>query len=1192
MPKVSSLADGRPAKLASIRYTKNFFRVRMPDFLPKPAVDPNNWISVGNVEDLKSPAAGRTVSDSNTPLGEAPPLPSPEESGSGQPFGFLHHGLNIQGYRLEEEIRSGGMGTVWKATQSSSNRVVAIKMILGGFSAKSTDHMRFMAESVAMASVKHSNVLEVLEFGNANGRPFLAMEYLPGGSLADRIQEQNRLDQKTASHLLIKICNGVQAAHDLGIVHRDLKPENILFDNEGEPKVIDFGLAKQLEVSVNTVSHVVLGTPCYMAPEQAEGKSRFVGPEADVYALGVILYECLTGTLPFKGDNHLHILRMVSETTPESPRVHVPSLPRDIDRICLKCLAKDPNERYRSCRELAEDLQRFNEGKPVLARRSKPWGRIWFWARKNRVLAATAASALFLLLISSVGFAGLSIWALTERNNARTKESQATQSEAHAVSQQNMAESQVYIGNVQRALSEWKYGRPQTARDRLEACPFEKRDWEHDFVNTTVRANQVVLEGHTAEVQSIAYSPDGKWIASGSDDQAIKIWDAAQGTLVKTLVGNSGFVRSVSFSGDGSTLAGATTDGMINIYDVRTWNLKRQVEGPSDHVGPFFFRKSIALDPLGKIVAVGMMQSGVILFSNTETGKQTNMLQYKTDHINQIAYSTDGKRLIAGMDKNTVVIWDIQTNKILHDLIIGGRDATKCVCFSMDGKNFAAGGDDTMVRIWDTATGKLTHVLNGHSDTVTSVAISPDGKWLASGSDDHTIRIWNVETGDLARVLKGHGDVLRGVVFSPDGGKLASASWDKTVRIWDYLMDQGNRTLNIGAKKSRDVSLSRDGKLIAAAMDDGFVKIWSGKKNHILTKTNKAKSNNHICGTDFNPNGNRIVAGGADALLYIWDTNTQQLIHTLTGHQATVQACYHTPDGKRIISGSDDKTIKIWDAETGIELKSLDLHKGPVLGLNVSADGKWFASASADKTVKIWDAGDYSLKWDLGQNHTHTVRCVAFSNDGKRVVTGDTNKTIRIWDMNNGKLLRTLKGHIDGITRVDFSPDGKRIISSSFDNSLKLWDALTGAEILTLAQHTASVRSAKYSHDGKIIASVGDDGKLVLWDGSHRGELQAFKGHDGNILQAGFCADEKYLISKDDRGVVKIWDRTNGNEVLEKDRYHLKDPGTPPAVQSRDGRWKVEARGQDLLLVDVGAREARLALDKNRLTKWGKGIGE
>ena len=1128
--------------------------------------------------------------DSNTPSDQAAPLDLEEKSGPAQPVGFLHQGMTIQGYRLEEEIGSGGMGTVWKATQLGTNRLVAIKMILAGFTAKSTEQIRFMAESVAMASVKHPNVLEVLEFGNANGRPFLAMEYLPGGSLADKLGE-NRLDQKTAAELLVKICNGVQAAHDLGIVHRDLKPENILFNNQGEPKVIDFGLAKQLEVSVNTVSHVVLGTPCYMAPEQAEGKSRFVGPESDVYALGVILYECLTGTLPFNADNHLQILRMVSERTPLSPRTHIPSLHRDIDRVCLKCLEKDPQERYRSCLELAEDLTRFSTGRSVLAQRSSPWGRIWFWAKRNRLLALTAASAFLLLLISSIGFAGLGIWALTERNHAKIKESQATQSEALALSQQNMAESQVYIGNVQRALSEWKFGKPQTARDRLEACPFEKRGWEHDFINTTVQANQVVLEGHTAEVQSIVYSPDGKWIASGSDDQTIQIRDAARGTIVKTLGRNSGFVRSLSFSGDGSSLAGASTDGMINIYDARTWNLKKEVMKASDHVYPFFFRNSISLDPTGRIVASGMMQSGLIDFWDTETGAHLKTFAYKTDHINNISFSPDGKMLVAGLDKNTVVVWNTETKSILFNLIMGGRDATKCVCFSRDGKQFAAGGDEGKVRLWDAKGGKLIHVFAGHNDTVTSVAISPDGKWLASGSDDHTIRIWNTQNGELARVLKGHGDVLRGVVFSPDGGKLASASWDKTVRIWDYLTDQNNMTLDVGAKKARDVSFSRDGRLMAAAMDDGFVKIWSGKTSHILPKPNKPNSTNHICATDFNPKGDRIVAGGADSALYIWDTSTRELIHTLRGHQATVQSCCHTPDGKLIISGSDDKTVRIWDAETGKQLNSLGDHKAPVLGVNVSVDGNWFASASSDKTVKIWNTRDFSLRVDLNQ-HTHNVRCVGFSPDSKRVVTGDTNKTIRIWDMDSGKILKTLKGHNDGITRVSYSPDGKRILSSSFDNSLKLWDAVTGAEILTLAHHTASVRSAKYNSSGKIIASVGDDGKLVLWDGSHRGEQQAFKGHDGNITESGFSPDEKYLVSRDERGVVKIWDRTNGNEISEPGLDHLKEISHTLKSRSMDGRWQTQIRGQDLLLVDVEARNARLELDKYRLAAWKPGSGQ
>lgn len=228
-------------------------------------------------------------------------------------------GMVIKGFRLDCEIGHGGMGTVWRATQLSTDRIVALKMILAGYNARSNYQMRFLSEAMSMSLVKHKHVVEVLEFGSAHGRPFLAMEFMPGGSLTERLRVERRLEPREAAELLAKICSGVQAAHDLNIIHRDLKSGNILFDIKKEPKVSDFGLAKQGGMGSKTTTHAVMGTPAYMAPEQAEGNSRFVGPQADIYSLGVILYECITGDLPFQSDNPIALLRSIVEKAPIPP---------------------------------------------------------------------------------------------------------------------------------------------------------------------------------------------------------------------------------------------------------------------------------------------------------------------------------------------------------------------------------------------------------------------------------------------------------------------------------------------------------------------------------------------------------------------------------------------------------------------------------------------------------------------------------------------------------------------------------------------------------------------------------------------------------------------------------------------------------------------------------------------------------
>ena len=360
---------------------------------PDPSRETSATVGLPDTGTIDHTAAGLTDSPTRT-LPPADPSPAAATP-------------TVPGYDLLAPLGEGGMGVVWKARQTKLNRLVALKMVLGEQRAGSKELIRFLAEAEAVAAVKHPHVVQVYEYGEANGRPFLAMEYLPGGSLADRLERTGRLDPKAAAELVATLAGAVQAAHDLGIVHRDLKPGNVLFDEHGQPKVTDFGLAKRAGGSDLTATQAVMGTPAYMAPEQARGDTKFVGPQADVYSLGVILYECLTGTRPFEAPDQLALLRKVAEEEPERPGKRVPGLPRDVELICLKCLAKDPAERYPTAGALAADLGRFAAGEPVSVRAAGVVERAAKWARRKPTLAAAYTLGLLAVLLGGLGGAAV-----------------------------------------------------------------------------------------------------------------------------------------------------------------------------------------------------------------------------------------------------------------------------------------------------------------------------------------------------------------------------------------------------------------------------------------------------------------------------------------------------------------------------------------------------------------------------------------------------------------------------------------------------------------------------------------------------------------------------------------------------------------------------------------------------------------
>jgi len=400
----------------------------------------------------------------------------------------------VPGYDLLATLGEGGMGVVWKARQVKLNRLVALKMVLGEQRAGSKDLIRFLAEAEAVAAVRHPHVVQVYDYGEANGRPFLAMEYLPGGSLSDRLERTSRLDPKAAAELVGTLAGAVQAAHDLRIVHRDLKPGNVLYDERGQPKVTDFGLAKRAGGGNLTATQAVMGTPAYMAPEQARGDTKFVGPQADVYALGVILYECLTQTKPFQAPDQLALLLKVVEDEPERPGKRVPGLPRDAELICLKCLAKDPAERYPTAGALAADLGRFAAGEPVGVRAAGVVERVAKWARRKPTLAAAYALGLLAVLLGGLGGAAVWQWRAAEqarneaerqrdtakvaRAEAETARGLEAKARAEAERQREKFERFEYGRTIQVAHQEWRQGNAGATVALLDSTRADLRGWE------------------------------------------------------------------------------------------------------------------------------------------------------------------------------------------------------------------------------------------------------------------------------------------------------------------------------------------------------------------------------------------------------------------------------------------------------------------------------------------------------------------------------------------------------------------------------------------------------------------------------------------------------------------------------------------------------------------------------------------
>jgi WD40 repeat protein/serine/threonine protein kinase len=906
----------------------------------------------------------------------------------------------------------------------------------------------------------------------------------------------------------LQVAEALDYAHKQGIIHRDIKPSNLLLDTHGTVWVADFGLAKADDGGDLTHSGEIVGTLRFMPPERFRGQSL---PQSDIYSLGLTLYELLTLRPAYEEGDRLGLIDRLLHEMPVPPRQVDPRIPRDLETIVSKCLAKDPADRYATAGALAADLQHFLDDEPIRARPLGPLERLGRWCRRNPALAGALAAAVAFLLLGTVVSSLLAVHARVEAARADQEAQTARDNERLAQEERALSDRLRYASEMRLASLAWETGQTDLVLEQLERrepkaseAP-DLRGFEWHCLQRLCQLELRTLKGHTEWVVSVAFSPDGRRLASASGNRAVRVWDVATGQETFAIKGEKGDVAAVALSADGRRLASANSDGTIHLWDTTTGQEVRTLKGP--------IRGSagLAFSPDGQRLAASEDQTLGVW--DTATGQQVLTLKEPTSQLAAVAFSPDGRQLATASWNHMVRIWDAATGKEAR-LLTGHTGPVRAMAYSPDGRRLASAGRDQSVRLWDPATGQAVLTLQGHTGTVHSVAFSPDGRRLASAGQDQTVRVWDAATGQETATLRGHTSDVNAVAFSPDGWRLASAGGDPSVKVWDAAGSEEALPLSGHTGEIRAVAISPDGRGLASAGADQTVKVW-------------------------NP------ASGQEAL-------------TLLGHTSDIQSVAFSPDGRRLVSASQDQTVRVWDATTGQEVRVLKGPRRPITGpinsVAFSPDGRRLAAATY-ANVLVWDAASGQEVLTLKTPEPHfTLVGLAFSPDSRRLAATHL-AIIRVWDAASGQEVLTLEGHTNNVTSVAFSPDGRQLASASQDKSVRIWDAATGEETLTLRGHTGDVNAVAFSADGRRLVSASADQTVRVWDATTGQEVLALKGHRGPVNAVAFSPDGRWVASAGKDEIVRVWDASTltPQMLIEREargllRFLFAKPRNPDAV--------------------------------------------
>jgi WD40 repeat protein/serine/threonine protein kinase len=1091
-------------------------------------------------------------------------------------------GTRIGPYKLLEQIGEGGMGVVYMAEQEQPvRRRVALKIIKPGMDSAQVI-ARFEAERQALALMDHPNIAKVLDAGTTeSGRPYFVMELVHGVPVT-KYCDDNHLNPCERLELFVPVCRAIQHAHQKGIIHRDVKPSNVLvclYDGKPVPKVIDFGVAKATqqrltERTLFTQFGAMVGTLEYMSPEQAERSQLGVDTRSDVYSLGVLLYELLTGTTPLEKQRLREVafdevLRLIREEEPPRPSTRLSSsgpalvaisaqrrteparlaklVRGELDWIVMKALEKDRARRYDSASGLARDIERYLHDETVEACPPSTVYRLRKFARKNRKLLLTAAALVATLLLGVLDTAWQALRArraeaeaLAQRNAAVVKEQEA-QEERNQAAGANARLTRVmhdlrrtlYAAHMNLAQKAWDtpagmaMARGLLDQQRPGSGEADLRGFEWHYLNRLCHTELLTLAGHTRAIHRMALAGDGRRLATDSGDGTVRVWDLQTGQQILSCKGKQGFLETLGFSHDDRGLVvieGLRPGWSIGVLDAQTgkeiWM----------HQVNFKWGLGHALSPDRRRLATYGMDDTVKVW-NLETGEESLTLGEHASRVTALAFSPDGLRLATASDDKTVRLWDAHTARELLTLKGHGKPVTS-MAFSADGHRLASGSIDRTAKVWDVQHGGELFTLTGHDDTVFRVAFSPDGRLL--GTSSGAVKVWDAQTGRAKYTLCESPEWVSTWNFSPDSRRLLSGDTNRTIRVWDAQTGQEVLRHRGHADRLEDVRFSPDGRRILSAAADGVVKVWDAEKSPEPVCIRRFRGK--ISAVAFHAGriavAHNIPPAKSDdwskGEVQITDVRTGQEILTLKADDRGVWNVAFSPDGQRLASIGTDLTLKAWEVQTGREIFTLEgrkeAHQGGVfIGGEVaySPDGRHLASASSDEKVTVRDAR--TGRETLAVRTKEVADTLAYSPDGLRLA-GGCSKSVKVWDTRTGQEAFTITSPPGQVQSVAFTPDGHYLVGGADRDTIRFWDASTGREVRTLRGHSGSVVQLAFSPDGRRLASASADHTVKLWDPATGHELWTFTGPeaftsvafspDGTQL-AGACGNE-----------VRIWDAT------------------------------------------------------------------
>jgi WD40 repeat protein/predicted Ser/Thr protein kinase len=999
-------------------------------------------------------------------VADKPPWAVPLASRSAQETAVFY---SFGDYELLEEIARGGMGIVYRARQVSLNRIVAVKVLISGLLASPEFVQRFRAEAAAAASLQHPNIVAIHEVGFREGQHFFAMDYVLGRSLAE-LTRDGPLAARRAAGYVKTIAGAIHYAHERGILHRDLKPANVLIDENDQPRVTDFGLAKDLHKHTDlTLSGQVLGSPSYMSPEQAGARRGLVGRRSDVYSLGAILYHLLTARAPFLGDTIAKTLYQVQNDEAVSPRLLNGGVPPDLATICLKCLEKDPERRYATAEALAEDLDRFLERKPILAR---PVGRpekLWRWCRRNPVPAALTALVTLVFLAGFVGVAWEGQKARMARDLAQRRLSAA---------QMNQAFRAWDAGNLNVARALLNSPRPQRGAEDQRGV-----DWRWLWALCRSEAKTTLPTQGEWQLYVAEPSPDGQRFATAGYSKNIVLYDLASGSKLQTLTGHTRdltSLHSLAFSPDGRRLA-SVPGGLFakdGPFELLLWDLATGSRTNLETRSSSF--EAVAFSPDGRWLASACLDGTVGLWE-AETHRNVAVLRGHKGPVYVTVFSPDSQSLFTGGEDGTVRRWDMTTYQQMEPPLEHGTPVPY-VTVSPNGRTIAVGCEDYYLNLWDLASRQVRKLRYAPAEGMPVAPVfSPDGRLLAFGTG-HNIRIWDLEAEQEKRVLRGSGGAIANLRFLPDGRQLVSASELEVPMLWDIECPEKLQTLRGFREGVRSLTVSPDGRWLLVGSGD-FLQPERPAEVLVFDLTSQQPLSPLLAHpqavNSISASEKLLATGCEDGCVRIFTLPEGRLVKTLTNVVTAHRgSAILSPDGGTLVtSGPAPRGIIAWNTATWEPKPLLCDTPGGSQNFAFSPDGSLLATPLGvpGRTI-IWNMPSGTTRAVITSNTN--ARGAAFSADGTMLAIF-TFSDVELFETKTWKALGTLQGHEHVIETISFAPDGKILASGGLD-SIRLWNVPALTEVAVLYDHLGAVEAVAFSSDGQWLISGGRDKTVKL----------------------------------------------------------------------------------------------------------------